>query len=213
MRSILLRQENPLDVSGPIRPKRVMFCSGHQIGDCDPAMERAVAQVAEMMQTQGVEVLPFPDDKVLPSLVECHGRIMAYEVARNLALESARPELLSPPLQALIESGLAMPRQDYLDALQQVERIHDWMRNELAEVDAILAPAAPGVAPLGHEKTGAPHMSRPWQVLGLPVVTLPGMEDEAGLPLGVQLVMRNHEDQTLLQLASWLEGVIRGAQG
>ena len=81
-----------------------------------------------------------------------------------------------------------------------------WSR--LGDVDAILAPAAPGAAPLGQGKTGAPHMSRPWQAMGLPVITLPGMQNDAGLPLGVQLIGRVRADGLLLQQALWVESLI-----
>jgi Asp-tRNA(Asn)/Glu-tRNA(Gln) amidotransferase A subunit family amidase len=134
--------------------------------------------------------------------------IMAYEAARNLALESGKPDLLSPALQDLISTGLATPRADYLASLQAVAGIRDTLAQRYPDVDAILAPAAPGVAPEGHERTGAPHMSRPWQAMGLPVVTLPGLTDADNLPLGIQLIGQPHSDDNLLRIARWLEPLL-----
>jgi Asp-tRNA(Asn)/Glu-tRNA(Gln) amidotransferase A subunit family amidase len=51
-------------------------------------------------------------------------------------------------------------------------------------------------------------LSRPWQLLGLPVVTVAGMRDPDGLPLGLQLI--GHPDRTdrLLRAAAWVEWLV-----
>ncbi|WP_245882993.1 hypothetical protein [Streptomyces hyaluromycini] len=79
----------------------------------------------------------------------------------------------------------------------------------LTRVDAILGPAAPGPAPKGLAATGNPLLSRPWQLLGLPVVTVPGHRDPQGLPLGLQLV--GHPDRVgrLLGVARAVEEAVR----
>jgi Asp-tRNA(Asn)/Glu-tRNA(Gln) amidotransferase A subunit family amidase len=72
------------------------------------------------------------------------------------------------------------------------------------EYDAILTPAAPGVAPRGLASTGNPIFSTLWTYLGTPAITLPLLQSEAGLPLGVQLVARRNNDARLLRTARWL---------
>ncbi|XOT96843.1 amidase, partial [Alcaligenes pakistanensis] len=64
-------------------------------------------------------------------------------------------------------------------------------------VDFILAPAAAGVAPYKTEGTGAPFMSRAWQLLGLPVVSLP-LGYHQKMPMGLQLIGKPHQDDVLL---------------
>jgi Asp-tRNA(Asn)/Glu-tRNA(Gln) amidotransferase A subunit family amidase len=51
-------------------------------------------------------------------------------------------------------------------------------------------------------------MSRPWQAMGLPVVTLPGLTDANNLPLGIQLIGQPHSDDDLLRIARWLEPLL-----
>ena len=53
------------------------------------------------------------------------------------------------------------------------------------------------------EKTGQPFMSRPWQVMGLPVTTFP-MADQQNMPLGIQLVGKFHQDDELLEHSDYL---------
>ena len=81
------------------------------------------------------------------------------------------------------------------------------------EYDAILTPAAPGEAPRGLDSTGNPVFCTTWTYLGTPAVTLPLLQSEAGLPLGVQLVGRRGNDARLLRTARWLVKTVgRGAR-
>ena len=72
------------------------------------------------------------------------------------------------------------------------------------EYDAILTPAAPGAAPRGLERPAIRYSARIWTYLGTPAVTLPLLQSEAGLPIGVQLVARRGNDARLLRTARWL---------
>ena len=71
--------------------------------------------------------------------------------------------------------------------------------------DAILTTPALGTAPKGHASTGDPAFCVVWTLLGMPAITLPLMQGENGLPLGVQLVGRKGYDARLLRTARWLE--------
>jgi Asp-tRNA(Asn)/Glu-tRNA(Gln) amidotransferase A subunit family amidase len=70
--------------------------------------------------------------------------------------------------------------------------------------DAILTLAAPGTAPKGMA-TGDPVFNALWTLCGMPALTLPLMQGENGLPLGVQLVGRRNFDARLLRTARWLQ--------
>lgn len=211
MRALLLRDSNPLEAAQMTRPKRVLLALGERIGETDSAMQEALAGLVQRMQEQGVEVVELGQGVRLDEMVAHHQSIMSYEVARNLAIESANPELLSEPLSELIENGLNLSREAYLRSLAIADATAESLWQPHQDADVILAPAAPGVAPEGHGKTGAPHMSRPWQAMGLPVVNVPGLEDEQGLPLGVQLIGRRQSDDTLLGYAGWLEKLMGSA--
>ncbi|RTE64496.1 amidase [Amphritea opalescens] len=210
MRGILLKQPSPLDLPAAQKPTKVVVCDGAAIGDVDGAMQAAIQSTVLELRRHGVDIIEMSAQSsgLLKELVDHHQCIMAYEVCRNLVQEAAQPELLSEPLIDLIDRGVAISYDDYLAARQQAEKIREQLWAEYADCDLMLAPAAPGVAPLGIDKTGAPHMSRPWQAMNLPVITLPGHVFEGNLPLGVQLVGRLNEDQSLLRLARWVEGVL-----
>ena len=50
-----------------------------------------------------------------------------------------------------------------------------------------------------------PLFNKLWTLTGNPAVNVPGLSDEAGMPLGVQIVGRFGRDKLALQAAHWLE--------
>ena len=72
------------------------------------------------------------------------------------------------------------------------------------DYDAILAPAAPGEAPLFADSTGDPIFSTVWTLCGLPCLTMPILTSQNGLPVGVQLIGKAEEDDRLLRSANWM---------
>ena len=209
VRSLLLCEKPSTEKLNGLKPKKILLIKGSCIGDVDPDMAEGLKNVAELLRDQGVIVDVLAIDNWPQRLVECHGLIMAYEAARNLAYESLYADKMSVPLQELIEQGLEISYELYVKIIDEVSSIDCFIKDEYYTYDAFLAPAAPGAAPLGLERTGAPHMSRPWQVLGLPTVTVPGIKNVEGLPLGIQLIGKKSADKKLLRMAIWLEGQLR----
>jgi len=184
------------------------WCDGAQFGDLESAMGDAVTAAVETLRRAGARVdeLPLPDRA--RRLGALHRTVMAVEAARSLAAEAATGRL-SATLQALLDEGATTPEAAYRAALEEAAAQRETMLALLDGYQAVLAPAATGVAPQG-AATGSPDMSRPWQVLGLPSVTVPGLRDAAGLPLGVQLVGRPGAEAQLLAVARWVEARLRG---
>ena len=75
------------------------------------------------------------------------------------------------------------------------------------DFDALIVPSAVGEAPVSLASTGDATFNRPWTTIGAPCVTLPGNRGANGLPVGVQLVSSTQDDERLLSVACWLEGV------
>ena len=137
--------------------------------------------------------------------VELHGIVMAVDMAHNLHRDYEKgSDKLSPALRKLIERGRAALAIDYTRAVAGVAPLNAILDSVFDEYDAILTPAAPGEAPRGLDSTGNPVFCTIWTYLGTPAVTLPLMQGENGMPLGVQLVARRGNDARLLRTASWL---------
>ncbi|MBX9927163.1 MAG: amidase, partial [Hyphomicrobiaceae bacterium] len=104
-----------------------------------------------------------------------------------------------------IDAGRRVTADDYLSALAMRETAYANIEGILQDYTAILTPAAPGPAPtLDTKSTGNPIFNAVWTFLGCPCVTLPLLQTEDGLPIGVQLVGARGDDGRLLRTAAWL---------
>jgi Asp-tRNA(Asn)/Glu-tRNA(Gln) amidotransferase A subunit family amidase len=90
---------------------------------------------------------------------------------------------------------------DYLAAIAAAPRYAARLAEIFDEYDAIITPAAAGVAPKGLDATGDPAFCTLWTLTGLPSLSLPLLAGEGGLPLGVQLIGAAGRDARLLRTA------------
>jgi Asp-tRNA(Asn)/Glu-tRNA(Gln) amidotransferase A subunit family amidase len=140
-------------------------------------------------------------------VLERHNLIVAAEAAHvHAQWYKQHGQLYHPKTKWLVEHGQAISGEALAEALLGRERLRAELTAlmEANGIDAWLAPAATGAAPVGLDSTGDPVMNLPWTHSGLPVVGLPAGRNEAGMPLGVQLVARWMADEGVL---SWAEGI------
>ncbi|WJM95812.1 amidase [Pseudomonas defluvii] len=180
--------------------------SGEVLGTIQDKMLETLYGCQQELVEQRHRQVDFPLSDAIAELTTLHGLIMAYEVARNLIYEQQQPDALSSHMQGLIATGLALPYKDYVTALWKAEAIKQTLLQwfDSNEVDFILAPAASGVAPYKTEGTGAPFMSRAWQLAGFPVVSLP-LGYYQKMPMSLQLISKPHQDDVLLLQAKQLQ--------
>ena len=176
-----------------------------------PHWERADADTkeafAELQETLGKNV---EEVELFPSAVEAwdwHRTIMEAEMAVNLEpLWLAGKDKLSEKLRGLIERGRDTKALEHQRALRRIgPAVESLDELFMQRYDAILTAPALGTAPKGLGSTGDPVFCSIWTLLGMPAITLPLMQGENGLPLGVQLVGRKGYDARLLRTARWLE--------
>jgi amidase len=118
-----------------------------------------------------------------------------------------------------LAASLEQPEPSANDVLMNLA-VHDRMRaallREMESVPLILSPVC-GVPAFRHRERKWNTDSRPiglfeammpvtpWNLLGLPAVTIPFGMSSDGLPIGVQLIGRPYEDETILEVAVRLE--------
>ena len=130
-------------------------------------------------------------------------RIMSFEMARALIFERTRySKKLSPQLLQQLSEGAEIPYEQYQKDLMKAQAarfaIAQLFENE---VDILIAPSAPGEAPLAKEGTGNPVFCRGWTLSGLPCINLNVSSGPNGLPVGVQLIAGPGKDRFLLSAA------------
>ena len=130
--------------------------------------------------------------------------IMAADMAHNLnAVVERGGEASSKALRDFLAEGCKVTAVRYLAARDAARRYEIGFAEIFKEYDAIITPAAAGVAPKG-TATGSPMFCSLWSLTGLPALSLPLLSGEGGLPLGVQLVGERRDDARLLRTANWL---------
>ncbi len=130
--------------------------------------------------------------------------IQFSDIARNYGpLADTHPHAVSQKLKDIIAEGRSFSAADYAAAMAAREPLYDALRPILINYDAIITPAAPGVALSGLTATGSPMFNALWTYLGMPCVSLPLLQLN-GLPLGVQVVGARNDDANVLRTAQWL---------
>ncbi|MDP3083900.1 MAG: amidase, partial [Rubrivivax sp.] len=145
--------------------------------------------------------------------VDWHRTVMEAEIAGSFADEYERGrEQLSASLRGQIERGRQISAVDYRQALARAPLLGDSLDALFDHFDAIVTPATLGTAPAGLDATGDPLLCTLWTFAGMPAISLPLLQGDNGLPIGVQLVGRRGDDARLLRTAAWLTRAVQAAR-
>ncbi len=140
-----------------------------------------------------------------------HRAVMAADMAHNLgAVVERGGEASSKQLRDFLAEGRGVSAVRYLAARDNARRYAAGIEEMFKQYDAILTPAAPGVAPKG-EATGNPVFCSLWSLTGLPALSLPLLTGEGGMPLGVQLIGERGDEGRLMRTANWLVETLSGS--
>tara|TARA_Y100000780_G_scaffold77191_1_gene69539 strand:- start:399 stop:1856 length:1458 start_codon:yes stop_codon:yes gene_type:complete len=131
--------------------------------------------------------------------------------------EKTRSEGFGDEVKRRIMIGTYVLSSGYYDAYYlKAQKVRKLIKNDFDtafdKVDAILTPSTPTSAFKIGEKTNDPVsmylndiFTVPVNLAGLPAISIPGGHDEKGLPLGLQIIGKAFEEQTILNVAYCLE--------
>jgi Asp-tRNA(Asn)/Glu-tRNA(Gln) amidotransferase A subunit family amidase len=189
-------------ISAPPLPPRFAFVRSPVWDQADRSTQQAFEEFARALGGDTASEVELPS--AFARAVDLHRIIMEVEMTHNLHRDyEQHRNQLSDRLRALIERGRECKAIDYAAAIAARETLNASLDGLFDEYDAILTPAAPGTAP-AIETTGNPIFNTIWTYLGMPALTLPLLQSEEGLPVGVQLVAKRGNDARLLRTARWL---------
>jgi aspartyl-tRNA(Asn)/glutamyl-tRNA(Gln) amidotransferase subunit A len=179
----------------------------------DAEMGAAVRAAARVLEGLGVVITPMrvPDPQPLSEV--CNVITRSESAAIHARLVRERPHELQPAVRARLEVGFHISAHDYLQALRLRTRYaREFTADVFAEVDALLAPVIPEPAPaLDAVKAGSvddivqrmgrfSRLTRPFNGLGLPALSVPCGFSDDGRPLALQIVGRPFDEATTLRL-------------
>jgi len=159
----------------------------------------------ELVAALGASCEPYLLPDTIAEAWDWHRTIMEAEMAAHLDLEYEKGrDKLSESLRNQLARGREVTALAYQRAVAKVPRLIDGFGELFANFDAVVTPATLGTAP-PIDNTGDPAFGTLWTLCGMPALSLPLMHGPDGLPLGVQLVGRRHDDARLLRTARWLQ--------
>lgn len=195
-----------------IEKLRIAVADGYFATKAEPEAEDAVATIARALNVSNTVTIPEAD----------RARAAAYLITAsegaNLHFDNlrTRPQDFDPATRDRFLAGTMIPATWYI----QAQRFRQWYRDQVREifenVDIILAPTTPCVAPplgvekmllAGEEVAIRPNLglfTQPLSFIGLPVLSVPIQRPNA-LPLGVQIIAAPYQESLILRVAALLE--------
>ena len=131
------------------------------------------------------------------------------------------PELYANQVRTRMEAGFFIPATHYIDALRlRAHFVKEFLATALDGRDALVLPAIPFPIPTleqtDTEQKGGPAvlsmvagftgLTRPFNTLGVPALSLPCGFDRNGAPIGLQLIGRPFDEATLYRIGHAYQG-------
>jgi aspartyl-tRNA(Asn)/glutamyl-tRNA(Gln) amidotransferase subunit A len=198
------------DLERGVRGSRIGVARAFFFEHCDPEVVAAVETALARLESLGAHL----EEVMLPDMAAAFtiGTItIAVEGAAYHAADlRARPELFSPELRAAFELGSFYSAIDYVQAQRLRRHLMVETERALAGLDAVVMPTSPvpatpiAGAPPEHAML-RPRNTMPFNVLGLPALSIPCGFTAGGLPIGLQIVGKAFDEAGILRIAQAYE--------
>lgn len=177
----------------------------------DDASKAAFEDFLRALAAQDVEIVEPSDGTDLAAYEDATARtpefffdVMLWEMRwPMLAWRAARPEALSEAIHGYLDKAAALTLEDWRRAHGRREQLRARHRALAGKVDGFITLAHIGPGQLGHPKGGTPWYNDASSAIGAPTFNLPLLAVE-GVPLGVQLMGFEGQDEDLAAQARWL---------
>lgn len=197
----------------PVKGLKVGVCRNHFFENLQEDVEAAVEKAIADLAAAGAQVVELE----IPLLDYGLGAIFAIELSSSTAyhdasLKAGRVPHYQPDVRMLVEMGRLVTGPDYLKAEQYRSALMEEYRKAFERVDVVVGPTTPITAWKRGEWTvqvgGKPEsvlaaswrFTYPYNLTGLPALSVPCGFDRDGLPIGLQIAGRPFDEATVLRV-------------
>lgn len=179
-----------------------------QVGDVfSAALDRLVA-AGVRLERLTVPDVGFADEALMAVIAPEASVIHELDI-------KACPDAYAEATRTQLETGFTVPATAHIRAQRYRRYLGRQLLDAMSGFDAIVSPTVPWTAPTENppldDPAGAAEMRYigPYNLTGLPAVTVPGGEAADGLPVGLQFAGRPNGDAELLALGRALEPILQ----
>lgn len=217
MTDAVLAGEDPWVLEpAPIAGWRLGIPQGLPLRDLDSTVQARFSSALSTLEKAGARVseesLPILEEPARVQMRASFSSIESYAIHRQLLAKHAND--YDPMVRGRIEAGRDVSAADYIDMLRQRAELVRAMDARLNEIDALIMPTVPIVAPRIADVSDAVNARDKNLLLlrnpalanffDLCAISLP-LPRAGGLPTGLMLFARNGQDHKLFQIAAGIE--------
>jgi aspartyl-tRNA(Asn)/glutamyl-tRNA(Gln) amidotransferase subunit A len=196
------------DLGEEIHDLRIGVPRAFFFDDLDPEVAAAVEKAIQLFRELGADIrdgigLEVPTDRTLSS---------AESYAYHKSFVTRSPELYQPATLARIQSGERIAAADALRARQELAASRQAIRQMFEQVNVLLTPTVPIPPPRIADLQRNPDKlrpaelmmlrnTRPFNVWGIPAISLPCGFTSDGLPISLQLAAAAWREEVVLRAA------------
>ncbi|MGB8302421.1 MAG: amidase [Pseudolabrys sp.] len=195
---------------------RIGVVQGYPLENLDETVHERFSDAIARLNKAGARIseekLPLLEDMVQ---VNSKGGVQpaeAFTIHRDLL--TRRADAIDPNVRVRLERARNISAADYIDMVRARARLIRLMDDRIADVDVLVWPTTPMIAPTIQEVATADEFARKNAMLlrntvivnffDLCAISLP-VPRGSGLPTGLMLVARNGQDQRLFRIAAAVE--------
>jgi aspartyl-tRNA(Asn)/glutamyl-tRNA(Gln) amidotransferase subunit A len=177
----------------------------------DGEVAKAVDDAAALLERLGGRLVPLDTRPLGNAYTAVHAIVASEAGALHERWMRERPEDYGIPIRKSLSYGFLLSGVDYVNAKREQARATAAIDAMFAEVDVMITPTLPRTAlaigqPTPREPSTAwNRLASPFNLTGVPALSLPCGFDRAGLPIGLQIVGRAFEEETVLNVGAAYE--------
>ena len=192
-------------LEGGVRGLKIGISRPVLFDDLEPDVEAAVEAAIALLVKLGAEVRELKHPSLEHAYTAFHAILASEASALHEPFLRQRPGDYSEPMRQALEQGFMISAVDFVNARRHQQRLRADMVAAFSSIDVLVCPTLPKTAlAVGEPTSREPRLAWnrllvPFNLAGLPAISIPCGFDRRGLPIGLQIAGRWWDEATVLR--------------